>query len=353
MRMSDVSPRIEGGAATGADPLASRSAGLPDDGARRALAFAPFFPAGHPRWSDAMIARTRRHAGGCASSVEMALRIALCERLPALGSILEATGPAIVWRMLEQNPQRMSDALFSHFRLRAGLSLLAAPDGGEGFAAIAAAHPGETTLENRLAGLALSQQRWADRGGEDAPLRADLPAEEIRELASLTAAMLLRAAARSDVEPLDRLADAMNDALQSLLAAHDEESGPLAQAMLVACQIGDSLDAGTWRLLTSGGAILLCALIARRCRLSVDAVGFALVDGREGELLAMCRLADMPADAVLALLGSVGIVRPAPSDNRLQALAAEYEMLSADEARARCALLGLDADLRAAIGRLP
>ena len=104
--------------------------------------------------------------------------------------------------------------------------------------------------------------------------------------------------------------------------------------------------------MASGGTLLLCALIARRCDRPVDAVGLALVDGRETELLALCRLADMPIEAVLAMLGSVGIVRPAPSDTRLQTLAADYGALSADEARARCALLGIDAGLRAAMERL-
>lgn len=359
--MSEHSPGKGDAAAPMGGPLAGAIAAPPGASPRLPDAFPnifhAFFPPARSRWSDALVARTRRHIGGCCAAVEMALRMELTARAPLLAPLFDAAAggpePAIVWRRVQERPDAMGEALLAHMRARAALSLMMqdAPGAPEGLLTLLPEDKRET-LRAACDSARLALGRWADRQAEDAPLRADLSAEAMADLVALAAAALLDTARRPGIEPVLPLARLVEQEAHALIARHDEESGALASIAAAARLLDDALPAGAQAGLEELDPWLLCALIGARTGVETTQVVLALVDGRDEDLLALARAADIRAPVALGLLLRVGALRPLPESGALNAMAARFDALGADEARESAAMLALPAPLRAALARL-
>ena len=280
--MSDPSPRNDRAVALDLGSLA-----LPLDGSLRrasahAISLSRFFPAPLPSWSDAMVMRTRRQAGGCVAAVDAALRLAMIRRLPQIEIVLENLPAGHVWTVIAEHPELLSPALFAQFRLRAAMGLLIGRDDGEAGRMMNALAADDPAIAQALAALTAAQLRWSDRGMEDAPVTADLPAVAMEELVSLCCAVLVQALMASDVVPVDQLLDCAQHSCDVILAHHDEEAGALGVAALIARALdGRPLDDALLCALAQERQLLLCALIAQRSAVPVDQVGLALIDGRD------------------------------------------------------------------------
>jgi hypothetical protein len=286
---------------TGAGPAPGRD-GSPQarfarrlmDELRHRADLALFSDNGSSRWTDALLAETRFQLSGTMNAVEMAIRLEVSEReVEARLSALQQPycGPA-----LERQVDLLSPELLAHFRLRGALSVVQRerPDPAlTGNLGDLMETLGEGPFTQALAALALAEQRWAGPLLLDMPLKPDLPAEHFCDLAWTAAALLIRGMA-SGGQATDREAmHALIQAVERVIARHDEGTGPFALAQRCARALS-----GEERLrlapmaLIERRLLLFCALVEAETALPIDHVLGALIDG-----------GDLARQAILKLMG--------------------------------------------------
>lgn len=322
--------------------LAPVERGAMGDAVAHALFLHRCFDGRAMRWSDALIARTRRHIGGCLSAVEMALRL-------ELGAEIDGRLPhSVCWTRVEADPGLLSLTLLIHMRDRAAIGLMA-QDSMLADAPMETAAPSfSDTISDLLAALALAQSGWADAGPDERPLRSDLPAEAMTELVWTTGAMLADARLASDSHALEDV-KAIDGACAALLTRHDEEHMPFAQASLLAHRLrqeGDSAELLVY-LARNRQILALLAVVAGRLDVDLPCLIRHCVEGEEQALFSLCRAAQFPREvAVRLVLGRRSVARGV-DDSVLVHYADGYDEIKPDEARAAMGLLGLSAPLRA------
>lgn len=329
-------------------PMARVMAGMSAVPIDHAIDLAFFFPMEDRVRHDALIAETRRHLGGCLTTIELALRAAI-DAEPGVAAALDRRPGPICWPSVQMQPTLLSPALLAHMQMRAGVSLMLRPSGqpdGE-------SNPGGMAREllrgddpdygDTVIALTLAQGRWIARGGEDHPMRADLPAEYYAELVWTAAACLAAVTQRSVPGADDALLALFETAGWALLADHDEGASPLAQADRLVRQLGDRADAP--ELL--GGALgqrqflLFAGLAARQLRMTIAQVTHMLVIGPVTQVGMLCRaLGGSDADYRHLLL-ALRPVRPSLSDAAIVREAEAYQRLS--DVQADAAITGLRA----------
>lgn len=353
--MSVFSRHPIGGHGFASRPLATECFGLSDPLTRHAAMVDRFFPGNAPKWSDALIARTRRHIAGCASVHELALRMALADHLPA--TALDAVEEGMCWQVIEHNPGVISCDLFAHFRTRAALSLMEGPDNTVMLheeAAIPFAQDSDATIREATLALSHGLSRWRDDADENAPMRADLPAEHMQEMLWTTAAILAQRIAPMDLMPYGALLGRVEDAGQQVLASHDEQRGPFGQAARLAHQLHDRWidDETLVGLAQEGHYVHLFALIADRCGLNVADLASAIINGTADDARLLFRAADMPPACFAITLLALRQVRDGPGDKQIESLFHRFEELSIEDARMKIMPLAVSTGLRSAFARL-
>ena len=303
------------------------------------------------RWSDALIARTRRHIGGCLSGVEIALRLEMEKLQPQASAVLQDIGEHCCWKRVERDPALLSPELLSHLRDRAAISLMQndlAPtnlwdaDAAEG-------HSFSTDVEEALATIKLSQMSWADMGPDASPMRADLLAETMPDLVWTVVAILADALVRLGLEPSREVLGWADEAGQALLARHDEQNTPFVQSALLAHRLrAMPLGEDAILQLARGRHIIpLLAIMADRTGIDLNMVIRAVVEGSEQMLFILCRAAEFSREAAVRLvLGRKGVVRGV-DDSMLVDLADGYDLISPSEASDAMLWLRVPQPLRA------
>lgn len=291
------------------------------------------------RWSDALIARMRRHLGGCLVSVEMRLQMEM-ERL----SSVPLSAETCCWSVVQRDPTLISALLLDHMRDRAALSLWrqdhlhGMPTGsGEQDA------PFRPELAELLATITLAQTGWADAGPDVSPMRADLPAELMAELVWTAGAMLVDVLALGENLPAPQAMAIVERAGAAVLAGHDEQAMPFAMAALLAHRARAlGLDeAGLLRLARERHVLPLLALIADRTGIELLTLVRAAVEENERVLFILCRAAEFPREvAVRLVLGRRCVVRGV-DDSMLVQFADGYADMSVEAAREAVAALRL------------
>ncbi|MDQ4419985.1 hypothetical protein OOT33_05965 [Sphingobium sp. DEHP117] len=315
--------------------MASGTPGGEGEATRNALFLQRCFGGRAMRWSDALIARTRRHIGGCLSSVEMALRL-------ELGADFDARLPdAVCWPRVQADPALIDDALLADMRDRAAIGLMAR----DPMLADPAEHPATSPLPQAVAdfvaALALAQSGWADAGPDDLPMRADLPAEAMPDLVWTVGALIADAAPAEDMQAIDQ-------ACVALLTRHDEQHMPFAQAALLAHRLhGVPNDADMLLTLARQRQVLaLFAVMADRLGVDLRCLVRHVVEAEEMALFTLCRAAQFPREvAVRLVLGRRSVARGV-GDSVLVDYADDYEGMTLKQARAAVAGLSLSAPLR-------
>lgn len=253
------------------------------------------------RWTDALLAETRFHLAGTMNAVEMAIRLEVDDhdvdaRLARLGQ--PYCGPA-----LEKQVDLLSPELLNHFRLRGALSVVQRdrPDPAlTGHAGDLLANSGEGPFAQALAALALAEQRWGGPLLLDTPLRPDLPAEYFCDLAWTAAALLIRGLGHVTPAIDSATMRAVVEAVERVIARHDEGSGPFALAQRCARALS-----GEERLrlapmaLSERRLLLFSALVEAETALAIDQVLGALIDGGDQARHAILKL--MEIDEALAV----------------------------------------------------
>lgn len=311
------------------------------DAMRHALFLHRCFDGRAMRWSEAMVARTRRHIGGCLSAVELALRL-------ELGAEIEARLPdAVCWARVQEDPALLSPTLLADMRDRAAIGLMAQ----DSMLADQADETDNISLSaeqaDLLAALTLAQSGWADIGPDDRPMRADLPAEAMPELVWTAGALLANALIGGDMAA--SAAKAIDRACAALLTRHDEQHMPFAQAALLAHRLrgaGDSAEALLY-LARRRHVLALLALAADRLAVDLPCLARHVIEGEERALFTLCRAAQFPREvAVRLVLGRRSVARGV-DDSVLVEYADDYDGMTVDVARAATSVLGLSAPLRA------
>ncbi|MFZ2998496.1 DUF2336 domain-containing protein [Sphingobium sp.] len=327
-------------------PMAQRLAGLSAVPVSHAIDLAFFFPLdGHAR-HDALIAETRRHLGGCLNAIELALRASL-DHVPDIAAALDASPDAICWPTVRAQPTLLGSALLAHMQMRAGVSLMLRQYGHPHADSVAEAEPeallpvDDPTFGGAAAALVLAEGRWAVAGGDDQPMRPDLPAEYFAELVWTAAACLAARAQRTMPDDGDALLAAFERSGWALLADHDESASPIAEADRLIRRLGELSDSPELlgAALDQRRFLLFAALTARRLRMTMMQVTEILTMGPLPHVATLCRaLGGSDADYRHLLL-SLRPVRPCLTDAAIVTLADHYQQLS--DIQADCAISGL------------
>lgn len=330
---------LTGTAMAGNWPMARVMAGMSAVPVGHAIDLAFFFPdEGHAR-HDAMIAETRRHIGGCVTAIEIALRLSL-DHASDVAAALDRWPLPVVWPMVRAHPSLLSPGLLAHMQMRAGVTMMLRQFGQadvEQLDEVAdALMPtiDDPMLGDALSGLALAEGRWLAMGGEDAPMKPDLPAEYFAELAWTVAACLTVVAQRTMVDGDDRLLAAFDRSGWALLADHDEAACPIVQADRLVRRMGEQADVPELlgRLLERRRFLLFAAVTARQTRLETKQVVEMLVMGPLPLVAALCRTLGGSGADFRHLLLALRPVRPSLSDAAIVTEADRYEGLSDQQA---------------------
>lgn len=314
------------------------------DALRHAIMLQRCFDGPEMRWSDALIARMRRHLGGCLTSVAMRIRMEI-ERISPVPMLTDAH----CWLAVQRRPTLISLPLLDHFRDRAALSLMrqdqlhampAEADGGDA--------PMPPELVELLATIALAQAGWADAGPDASPMRADLPAELMAEMVWTVAAVLLDALiAGGNLAPARAMA-VVEQAGVAVLAGHDEQTMPFAMAALLAHR-ARALGMGEAGLLgfARGRHILpLLAILADRTGIELLALTRAAVEEHERILFLLCRAAEFPREVAVRLVLGRRCVARGVDDSMLVQFADGYDGMGVEAARDAVAAMRLPEPLR-------
>ena len=357
-RMS-VFSSLAGSTMTDSWPMTRVMAGMSAVPVGHAIDLAFFFPTDERPRHDALIAETRRHLGGCLTAIEMALRVSL-DHAPAIATALSPWPDPVCWRMLCDQPAMLSPALLAHMQMRAGVTLMLRQFGQPGADHITE-EEGEPLLRaddpligNAVSALTLAEGRWIARGGEDQPMRPDLPAEHHAELVWTAAACLTSIARRGAGEAGDALLVAFERSGWALLADHDESVSPIAEAERLVRGMGAAADAPDLlgAALDQRRFLLFAALAARRLRMRAMQVIDILVMGPVAQIATLCRaLGGADADYRHLLL-SLRPIRPALSDLAIVKASAHYRDLPEMAADAAVSALRTPAPFRAKLDHL-
>ncbi|MGD9810588.1 MAG: DUF2336 domain-containing protein [Sphingobium sp.] len=321
---------------------------------RHALALERCFGGPEMRWSDILIARMRRHAGGCVTAVEIALRLEMTDRFPALAPLVEAVADGHCWRQVQEEPSLLGAALLDHFRDRAAIGLMQQDDILDVAGEMTEADIFPRGLVDSLTALLLGQTGWADNGPDETSMRADLPAEMMTDLvwtvAAIFADALIRQGAASDAGIVQMVDLAGN----ALAGRHDEEGAPFALASLIAHRLrGEKIgDDHLLSLARGRQVLLLLAIIADRTGIDLLLLVRTVVEGTEQTLFTLCRAADFPREVAVRLVLGRRCVARGVDDSVLVEFADRYDHLSVEEAVSAVSSLCAAQPLRAKLSLL-
>lgn len=340
-------------------PMARAVAGLAAVPVSHAIDLAFFFPDESQARPDALIAETRRHLGGCITAIEIALRLSLCH-VPDVAAALDRWPAPVVWAAVRSQPTLLGSGLLAHMQMRAGVTLLLREFGRADSEHLDGPPDGlvpstdDPELGEALSALALAEGRWLSVGGEDTPIKPDLPAEYFADLTWTVAASLALVAQRTMTEGADRIVSAFDRSGWSLLRDHDEAACPIAQADHIVRRMGDRADAPELlgALLGQRRFLLFAAVAARRLRIDSSQMVAMLVMGPVSQLAILCRALGGSGADHRHLLLALRPVRPSLSDAGIVAEADRYDKLSEDEADSAISALRTSAVLRAKLGHL-
>jgi hypothetical protein len=254
-----------------------------------------------PRWTDALLAETRFHLAGTMNAMEMAIRLEITNR--DVEAELGLLGQPYCSLALERQVELLSPELLSHYRLRGALSVILRERVGRaafGSESALLAQLGDGPFAQTLAALALAEQRWCGPLLLDAPLRPDLPAEHFSDLAWTVAALLIRGLSQPKAATDRTAMHAVIQAVERVIARHDEGGGPFALAQRCARALS-----GEERLRFAPTALIerrllfFCALAEAETALSIEDVLAAFIDGGDDARFGILRL--MGIDEVLAV----------------------------------------------------
>ena len=357
-RMS-VYSSLHGAAIADTWPMAQRLAGLSAVPVAHAIDLALFFSLDDHARHDALIAETRRHLGGCLNAIELALRASL-DHLPEVSAALDAWPDGICWPTVRAHPTLLGPAVLAHMRVRAGVSLMLRQyghahiegvDKPESDAFLPVDNP---SFGDAAAALMLAEGRWAVAGGDDQPMRPDLPAEYFAELVWTAAACLAAVVQRTMPEESHGMLAAFERSGWALLADHDESASPIAEADRLARRLGEMGDSPELlgAALAQHRFLIFAALTARRLRMTMMQVTEILVNGPLPQVATLCRaLGGSDADYRYLLL-SLRPVRPSLTDAAVAALADHYQQLSDSQADSAVSGLRTPAAFRAKLDHL-
>ncbi|MDO7833592.1 DUF2336 domain-containing protein [Sphingobium sp. HBC34] len=330
----------------GSWPMARVMAGASAVPVGHAIDLAFFFPDHGPNHddmrADALISETRRHLGGCVAAIEMRLRLSLAHA-PAVSVALDRCPAPLAWPSLRAQPTLLGPALLSHMQMRAGLALMLRQYGQADLEQANVTQPGvlpaadDPDLGDAVIALMLAEGRWLAVGGEDHPMRPDLPAEHYAELVWTVAACLALAVQRTADESADRLFAAFERSGWALLADHDEGASPVLLAEQLVRRMGDAADtpALLGAALDQRRFLLFAALAARRLRIDSAQLIDMLLLGPVAQVATLCRaLGGSDADYRQLLL-ALRPVRPSLSDTLILAEADRYQGLTQAQADAQ------------------
>ncbi|WHO37501.1 DUF2336 domain-containing protein [Sphingobium sp. AP49] len=340
-------------------PMAHVMAGMSAVPVGHAIDLAFFFPFEERSRHDALIAETRRHLGGCLTAIEAALRIALAGE-PAVAAILARWPDPICWPTICAQPTLLGPALLAHMQMRAGISLLLRqvghPDGPrpEDPEVDAILSPDDPEIGDAVIALSLAEGQWLATGGEQQPMRPDLPAEHFAELLWTAAACLAAVVQRAALQPDDVVMGMFERAGWALLAGHDEATGPIAAADQLVRRLGDGADSAELLGAALGQRrfLLFAALAARRLRLATVQVIDILVTGPVGQIATLCRALGGSGSDYRQLLLALRPIRPGLSDAAIVREADQYQALSDHHADAVVRALRAPAAFRAKLDHL-
>lgn len=343
----------------GSWPMARVMAGASAVPIGHAIDLAFFFSGDDDARHDALLSETRRQLGGCVASVEMALRLSLAH-VPSVSAALDRSPAPLCWPLIRAHPTLLSPALFAHMRMRAGVALMLRQYGRGDLEQLGDPTRGplpstdDPTLGDAVAALALAEGRWLMPGGEDQPLRADLPAELFADLVWTVAACLALAAQRGMDGSHDQLFAALDRSGWALLADHDEGASPIAQADQLVRRIGGEADDPELLAcaLDQRRFLLFAALAARRLRIDSGQLIDMLLLGPLAQVAILCRaLGGSDADYRHLLL-ALRPVRPSLSDIAVLAEAERYPAIDQAQADAAVGALRTPALFRARLDHL-
>lgn len=339
-------------------PMAQVMAGMSAVPVGHAIDLAFFFPDDGRDRHDALMAEARRHLGGCMTAIEIGLRLAL-EESPEIAAALEQWAQPICWPTLCVQPTLLGPALLAHMQMRGGVSLMlrqfGRPNGDYGESEVAPLFPADAgAIGDALAALTLAEGRWLMTGAEEQPMQPDLPAGHFAELLWTATACLAAVVQRSGLVEPEAVLPLFEAAGQTLLARHDEATGPIAAADRLVRLLGEQADAPELMGAALGQRqfLLFAALAGRRLRMESAQVADILVMGPVGQVAALCRaLGGSDADYRHLLL-ALRPVRPSLSDARIVGEALRYQDLTVAQADAAVGALRAPAALRAKLDHL-
>ena len=303
------------------------------------------------RWSDALVARMRRHAGGCISAAEMALRLEIERRDTRIGQYVAALPEACCWNLIERHPPLIDPVLLAHFRDRAALSLMRQESSFSDPEAVAGREDKALfppMVIETLTTITLAQSGWADGGPDDVPMRLDIPAEVMAELVWTACSIIADALIRTSGLPKAEVLETVQAAGWAVLGRHDEQTGPFAMSALFAHQLRvmGLTEQQLLHLAREGHVLPLLAILGDRIGVELLDLVRVVVEDAEQALFTLCRAADMPREvAVRLVLGRRSVARGV-DDSMLVQYADEYDLKAPDAARESVAELAMPQPLR-------
>lgn len=296
---------------------------------------------------DVLIAETRRHLGGCISAIEIALRFSL-NQVPEVAAALDRWPMLVVWPMVCAQPTLIGQGLLAHMQMRAGVTVMLRQSGRADVEQLGDDKKGglvpstdDPHLGDALSALLLAEGRWLAMGGDDMPMKPDLPAEYFADLVWTVSACLSIMAERTMVDGGDRMLSAFDRSGWALLRDHDEAACPIVQADRLVRRMNEQAEAPALlgALLEQRRFLLFSAVAARRLRLESMQVVATLVTGPVSQLAILCRALGGSGEDYRHLLLALRPARPFLSDAVIIAEAERYEALS--EAQADCVISAL------------
>ncbi len=313
------------------------------------------FEGADTRWTDALIARTRRHAGGCICAVEIELRMEISSLSSVAADAINSLEGGYCWRAVLARPALLDPSLLNHFRDRAAIGLMQQDSflAGAGEDSEPASVPFTPQVLDALSTIALTQAGWSDSGPDDLPIRADLPAEILPDLVWTVGAILADAMMRTGALPDADVMSLIDRAGAALIARHDEQTTPIAMAALLGHRLrAQEIEAEQFLYLARNRHIMvLLALLAHRTAIEITTLVRAMVEGDERLIFGLCRAADFPREvAVRLVLGRRSVARGV-DDSVLVEYADEYELMPQGVAAEVVVALGVAEPLRARLAR--
>lgn len=291
-------------------------------------------------WSDALVARTRRHVGGAVAAVETALQLELAKRSSPNAAIISSLSAGCAWKALRRRPEVLTVSLLGYFQDRAAIGLMQqfGPAGD-----VASPECKDSPLSEEgaemLAAIRLATLGWADTGPDDVAIRADLTAEAMAELVWTVAALLADQAMGTGAITESEVLSALHNAGRAFLVRHDEQNGPEAMAALLAHRLRSLPPAQVplVALARERQVLALVAIAAERTGLAVG-MGMRLVaQAPEEVLFAFFHAAGFPREAAVRLVLGRRCVCSGADDATLIGYADEYERIAPEDARATLA----------------